>query len=94
MEQEEDDHENYQRDGKLRDVGDDHGDGKAIEKTPEKSDEEELEERIKQKQLQGDFTYEWRVKDTHLSQEQCVEFLLNNMGENSEYVFMHQHVEK
>ena len=56
--------------------------------------EKELEERIKQKQLQGDFTYEWRVKDTHLSQEQCVEFLLNNMGENSEYVFMHQHVEK
>ena len=45
MEQEEDDHKNYQRDGKLRDVGDDHGDGKAIEKTPEKSDEEELEER-------------------------------------------------
>lgn len=56
--------------------------------------EKELEERIKQKQLQGDFTYEWRVKDTHLSEEQCVEFLLNNMGENSEYVFMHQHVEK
>ena len=56
--------------------------------------EKELEERIKQKQLQGDFTYEWRVKDTHLSQEQCVEFLLNNMGENSEYVFMHQNIEK
>lgn len=56
--------------------------------------ENELEERIKQKQLQGDFTYEWRVKDTHLSEEQCVEFLLNNMGENSEYVFMHQHVER
>lgn len=56
--------------------------------------ENELEERIKQKQLQGDFTYEWRVKDTHLSEEQCVEFLLNNMGKNSEYVFMHQHVER
>lgn len=56
--------------------------------------ENELEERIKQKQLQGDFTYEWRVKATHLSEEQCVEFLLNNMGENSKYVFMHQHVER
>ena len=56
--------------------------------------ENELEERIKQKQLQGDFTYEWRVKDTHLSEEQCVEFLLNNMGKNSEYVFMHQHIER
>lgn len=54
MEQEEDDHENYQRDGKLRDVGDDHGDGKAIEKTPEKSDEEELEEgREKERLSQG-----------------------------------------
>ena len=56
--------------------------------------ENELEERIKQKQLQGDFTYEWRVKDTHLSEEQCVEFLLNNMGKNSEYIFMHQHIER
>ena len=56
--------------------------------------ENELEGRIKQKQLQGDFTYEWRVKDTHLSEEQCVEFLLNNMGKNSEYVFMHQHIER
>ena len=56
--------------------------------------ENELEERIKQKQLQGDFTFEWRVKDTHLSEEQCVEFLLNNMGKNSEYVFMHQHIER
>lgn len=56
--------------------------------------ENELEGRIKQKQLQGDFTYEWRVKDTHLSEEQCVEFLLNNMGKDSEYVFMHQHVER
>lgn len=56
--------------------------------------ENELEERIKQKQLQGDFTYEWRVKDTHLSEKQCVEFLLNNMGKNSEYVFMHQHIER
>lgn len=56
--------------------------------------ENELEERIKQKQLQGDFTYEWRVKATHLSEEQCVEFLLNNMGKNSEYVFMHQHIER
>ena len=56
--------------------------------------ENELEGRIKQKQLQGDFTYEWRVKDTHLSEEQCVEFLLNNIGKNSEYVFMHQHIER
>ena len=45
MEQEEDDHENYQRDGKIRYGGDNYGDGKAIEKTPEKGDEEELEER-------------------------------------------------
>lgn len=56
--------------------------------------EEELENRIKQKQSQGDFTYEWRVKDTHLSEEQCIQFLLDNMGEKSEYIFMHQHVER
>ena len=33
-------------------------------------------------------------KDSHLSKQQASEFLLNNMGENSKYVFMHQHVER
>ena len=40
------------------------------------------------------YVYEFRAKDSHLSKQQASEFLLNNMGENSEYVLMHQHVER
>ena len=57
-------------------------------------EEEELEQRIKQKQEEGLYYYESRVRNTHLSKGQATDFLLNNMGENSEYVFMHEHVER
>lgn len=55
---------------------------------------EELEQRIKQKQEEGLYYYESRVRNTHLSKGQATDFLLNNMGENSKYVFMHEHVER
>lgn len=57
-------------------------------------EEEELEQRIKQKQEEGLYYYESRVRNTHLSKGQATDFLFNNMGENSEYVFMHEHVER
>ena len=40
------------------------------------------------------YYYESRVRNTHLSKGQATDFLLNNMGKNSEYVFMHEHVER
>lgn len=57
-------------------------------------EDEELDERIRQKQEQQKYCYEYRTRNTHLSKGQASDFLLKNMGENSEYVFMHQHVEK
>lgn len=57
-------------------------------------DEDEIEERIQQKQENGEYTCEYRVKETHLSKQQASDFLLKNMGENSEYVFMHEHKER
>lgn len=57
-------------------------------------EDEELEQRIKQKQEEGLYYYESRVRNTHLSKGQATDFLLNNMGENSKYVFMHEHVER
>ena len=57
-------------------------------------DEDEMENRIKQKEQNCEFVYEYRAKANHLSKQQTTEFLLNNMGDNSEYVFMHQHVER
>ncbi len=56
--------------------------------------EDEIQERIKTKQENGEFCYEWRAKQTHLSHEKASEFLLENMGKNSEYVFLHQHKDK
>lgn len=38
--------------------------------------------------------YESRVKKTHLSKVQATEWLMQNMGENSKYVFMHEHKER
>lgn len=55
---------------------------------------EEMEERIRIKQEQYKYAYEFRAKENHLSKEKADEFLLENMGENSKYVYMHQHVDK
>ena len=56
--------------------------------------EEEIESRIKEKQANGQYAYEIRVKETHLSKEQCDDFIARNAGANSEYVYLHQHVEE
>lgn len=55
---------------------------------------EEMEERIRIKQEQYKYAYEFRAKENHLSKEKTDQFLLENMGENSRYVYMHQHIEK
>ncbi len=55
---------------------------------------EDMEERIKIKQEQYKYAYEFRAKENHLSKEETDKFLIENMGENSRYVYMHQHIEK
>lgn len=55
---------------------------------------EEIEERIRSKEAAGQFVYEYRVKRVHLSKEKCDEWLLENVGENSEAIYIHQHIEK
>ena len=54
-------------------------------------EENELQERIKAKQEAGVFAYEYRVPKTHLSKEECDAWLLDNIGENSEAIYLHQH---
>lgn len=51
-------------------------------------DEQELHERA------CNDIYESRVKNTHLSKEQATNWLLENMGANSVYEFMHLHKER
>ena len=38
--------------------------------------------------------YEVRVKDTHLSKVKATEWLIKNMGNKSQYIFMHEHKER
>lgn len=57
-------------------------------------EDEEIEERIRKKQEIQQYCYEYRARYTHLSKGQASDFLLKNMGNNSEYVFMHEHVER
>lgn len=57
-------------------------------------EDEELDERIRKKQEKQQYCYEYRARYTHLSKGQASDFLLKNMGENLEYVFMHEHVER
>lgn len=56
--------------------------------------EDDLQERIRTKEESGQFVYEYRVQKTHLSKEQADEWLLENMGGDSEYVYLHQHKER
>lgn len=56
--------------------------------------EEEIKEKIKAKEELGEYAYERRVIQTHLSKEQCDKFLLDNMGDNSEYAYLHQHKDR
>ena len=54
----------------------------------------EIEARIADKQSRGEFSYEVRAARNHLSQEQANEWLAQNAGPNSKYVFLHQHREE
>lgn len=56
--------------------------------------EEDMERRIKEKEATGQYVYEYRAKNNHLSLEKCNDFLLENMGDNSVCVYMHQHTDK
>lgn len=59
------------------------------------TDEEELENRIKQDYDNGlAFSHYERVKHTHLSQQKAYNWLQKNMNKESEFVFLHEHVDK
>lgn len=55
---------------------------------------EELQERIKAKLESGQYCYELNVENRHLSKEQADEFLVENMGANSNYIYLHGHIDK
>lgn len=56
--------------------------------------EDDLEQRIIEKTAAGQYCYELNVASRHLSHEECSEWLMQNMGQKSEYVLLHQHKSK
>lgn len=56
--------------------------------------EDEIQERIKKKQEAGEYCYEINAMQRHLSHEQASAFLLENMRNDSEYAFLHGHVDR
>ena len=57
-------------------------------------EDKEIEERIRKKQEIQQYCYEYRARNTDLSKGQASDVLLKNMGDKSEYVFMHEHIER
>lgn len=55
---------------------------------------EEIRQRIREKKAEGEFAYERRAIETHLSMEQCNDFIYSNAGPQSGYVYLHGHTER
>ena len=54
----------------------------------------EIEAKIAEKQAAGEFAYEVEAARNHLSWEQAMDWLAENMGPKSQFIPMHQHVDK
>lgn len=57
-------------------------------------DDEEIQRRIKCKELNGEYAYELRVLQNHLSKSKCDAWIFENAVGTSEYIYMHQHRER
>ncbi len=56
--------------------------------------DEELKARMDAKIANGQYSYEQKVMKYHMSEKQCNDWLYANMGPNSEYVYLHQHIDR
>lgn len=53
--------------------------------------DEEIQQKIAEKKATGEYAYERRVLQYHLSKSKCDDFIYRNIGPNSEYVYLHCH---
>lgn len=54
----------------------------------------ELEARAAEKQAAGVYAYEVEAAQNHLSQEQAMDWIYQNIGTKGRYVFLHGHIEE
>ena len=53
--------------------------------------DDEIKERIESKIEAHQYIYEYQAMENHMSKERIDEWLLENMNENSEVIYLHQH---
>ena len=56
--------------------------------------DEEIQKRIAEKKETGEYPYEKRVLQYHLSKKKCDDFIYRNCSPTSEYAYMHCHQDK
>lgn len=56
--------------------------------------EQDMQTRIRNKMENGGHLYEYKVLKNHLSKEKCNDWLYENMGTKSRYVYLHEHVQR
>lgn len=54
---------------------------------------DDIAARAADKQARGEYAYEFRAAENHLSREQAEDWLYQNMGPHSRYAFLHGHEE-
>lgn len=57
-------------------------------------EEDEIRKKIAAKKEAGEYAYEIRVMQNHLSKEKCDDFIYRNIGPRGEYVYLHCHVDE
>lgn len=53
--------------------------------------DDEIQERIAEKVANNEYAYEYQVLKNHLSKQKCDNFLAENAGSHSEFIYMHGH---
>lgn len=56
--------------------------------------EDEIRQRIAEKQAAGEYAYEVNAIRNHLSRERALDWIARQAGPNTEYMLLHEHVEK
>lgn len=57
-------------------------------------EDQEIRRKIEEKKAAGEYAYEVRAMNTHLSKEKCDDFIYRNIGPAGEYVYLHCHAEE
>ena len=57
-------------------------------------EDEEIQERIQAKKENGQYAYEYEVLKNHLSKQKCDDFIAENAGIKSRFIYMHGHIDK